>query len=582
MPYKRRVWAFVWISLSLLLLGGLATPVAAQPPSRLPHSDAAPVLLAQSTPTTTLSVAILSAPWVVLDNKPAEGPQVFVVQIAITNTGAVTANDVVVTLDYNDPVNGWVLLPGETPTRTHTTLAPGSVVYDYWFARYPPVTGASFQYAVRAQADNAAQVATSDNAFGNPAPDKTVETRKYLSTGNSGITQAAADVSVGRAFTVTVDYSWTGTSTALGFSPAGNVDYDPGAYRLLSTQVRLYSAAPASGGTLLRTVNDRLYVTQIGAAQYAQTEYTFIAVTANPTQLCPYTGVDYGSTQKYDTNYCTGGVNSTIIAFDSVLATELTKQVNTATVQQGESLTYTLRFTNSNETTGNLLYVWIWDEATPSAGAVVTTSLTPSGDSDATTPSRAAWYLNTVAPGFAGTYTFTFHVDGDGVDLPDQMSIVNHAFFGINEGSVPPQAALTDTVTVTLQAPVIHLSQSNGLLTTDVGQPFAYTLRITNSGTITATNVVITDVLPAYVTLTGPATPAPNVSGAGWLAWTWDTLAPGQSQVLTVPVQTVTGTPDGTVLLNTVTARYCQSCRSRLCAQGGDGRNRRPRSYVAD
>ncbi|MGD8625132.1 MAG: hypothetical protein PVJ34_11375, partial [Anaerolineae bacterium] len=141
---------------------------------------------------TTLQVDIVSSPWATLDhNNPSgtgeEVPKVFVVEAMVTNLGIETATDVVVTLDYNEePVNNWVLLPGENPVRTLDSLAPGEVYHAYWFARYSLVIGASHQYTVTALADNASPVATSDNYYGNPEPGQTVKTRSALSTGNSG------------------------------------------------------------------------------------------------------------------------------------------------------------------------------------------------------------------------------------------------------------------------------------------------------------------------------------------------------------------------------------------------------------
>jgi len=172
------------------------------------HSESNPSAPLQQEVTTTLTVNIISSPWATLDsNNPSgvgeEVPQVFVVEAVITNTGLITATGVTVNLDYGDEPP-WELLEGEDPDRI-TDLAPDAAYHAYWFARYSTDIGASHQYTVTAEADNADPVATSDNYYENP-DGNTVQTRSTLSTGNSGVIQANADVVVGVAFTVTIEY----------------------------------------------------------------------------------------------------------------------------------------------------------------------------------------------------------------------------------------------------------------------------------------------------------------------------------------------------------------------------------------
>lgn len=137
--------------------------------------------------------------------------------------------------------------------------------------------------------------------------------------------------------------------------------------------------------------------------------------------------------------------------------------------------------------------------------------------------------------------------------------MVNHAFFGVNRGSLPANAALTSTVTTTIEAPAITLSKTDGRATAEPGDALIYTLCITNSGSIAATGLVITDVLPADVNYTpGTATP-PETSWAGQtLVWTdLGPIAPdGGTVVITIPVTVAPEVPYGTILTNTMTVKY--------------------------
>jgi hypothetical protein len=138
---------------------------------------------------TTLELAIVSSPWATLDNDDPSGtkgevPKVFVVEAVITNTGSVTATDLVVDLDYNeDEATNWVLLPGEDRERSLDELAPGTAYHAYWFARYSLIHNVTHQYTVTVEAGNAERVTTSDNYYGNPEEGATVKTRSTLSTG---------------------------------------------------------------------------------------------------------------------------------------------------------------------------------------------------------------------------------------------------------------------------------------------------------------------------------------------------------------------------------------------------------------
>jgi uncharacterized repeat protein (TIGR01451 family) len=559
---RTRIFFFLIVQLLVLLVAVAVVSAASQEPAQAPGSTVPGAAYAlpsapttpsspsaiQATEAATLEVSILSSPWATLDNNDPTGdkggkpvPKAFVIQAVVTNTGETAAEALTVTLDYSDTINNWVLLEGEDAVRQfREPLGPGESHHIYWFATYSTTVGASFQYTVTAEAGNADPVSTSDNYYGNPEPGKTVKTLGALNTGSTGILSTTAEILVGAPFTVTVNFDLSTNPERAIFSPVGNLDFDPGSYRLLETEVSFYDDIDA----LLDTVPDRLYF-PAGSLHISATRalmaYTFVAYTPGHTRLCPYTTVSKSNTDKYGNDFCT---DPTIIPITSTVSLSLTKQVTALDIQQGESLTYTISYTNSGgEKLGS---AWIWDDVDPDIGSIVSTSGAP----DVLTEHRAAWYVNDIPPsgnpGSTGTFTLSVHIDGGGQDLADQTDVVNHAFFGIDPGTVPAEPALTSTVTTTVQAPAITIAKTDGLETVQAGDELTYTLHITNSGSVTATGVVITDYLPSGV----------SHPGGPVLTWDLDPLPPDVGTDITVPVTVTPILPDGTVLTNTMMAEY--------------------------
>ncbi len=540
------------------LQAGGASHLAAQVDTLRTDSRSNPAApLQQGSP--ALTVTILSSPYAVLDNDDPAGtkgpvPNVFVVEAVITNTGNGTATGVVVNLDYNsDPLNNWVLAMGEDPERSIQQLAPDEAYHVFWLARYSTVPGAIHQYTVTASADNASPVSTSRNYY-DPASNRTVTTLSEVSAGNSGVTQVSANIVVGVAFTVSVHYDLGQNPVNAIFSPVGNPDFNSGAYRLLASQVRFYDV----NGALLSAVDDRLYFPTLPAsAADADAIFTFIALAPENTRLCPYTGIGYQSKDKYDQFYCE---DTRIIPITGTLSLSLTKRADLV-VQQNQRLTYTLRYTNTGSLP--LQNMWVWDDVVTATASVVTSTLNPAGVADETSASRAAWYVGTagISPQVtsSGTLTFAALVNGNGQDLADGTPLVNHAFYGISPGGLPRVKALTDTFTTTVQAPTITLSKTDGRTTAQPGDALTYNLRITNSGSMTATGLVITDVLPIDVSYTlGSEVPPGSYNPAQrTLMWSLASLAPnGGTYMLTVPVTVGLKAPNGTILTNTLQVKY--------------------------
>jgi len=509
-------------------------------------------------PETTLTVQILSPPWATLDSDHPSGgsgqivPSAFVVEAVVTNTGPTTATRVNVNLDYNESIPGnWLLLNDEDPKRTIEALPSTEAAHLYWFATYSTTIGASHIYTVTADGENTNPVSTSENFYNPSGP--TVQTQAVLDTGNSGIVSQTTDILVGVAFTITIDYYDLGQNPEkIALAPAGNPEFNAGAYRLLKTKVQFFDSAD----TLLEEFEDRVYFPQLPpSTNWAEITYTFVALTPVNTYLCSYGAVGTATTWKYDTDYCG---STQVIDIEGRLSYSMTKGA-TSLIQQSQNVTYTLDFTNNGDRP--LSYAWLWDEINRDHAHILTSTITPKADITSTT--LVAWYLNEIPesgqPGSTGTLSFAANVDGNGVDLPDGTQIVNHALFGISPGSLPKEAALTETFTTTVQAPTINISKTDGVPEAKTGDPLTYTIRVTNTGSITATDLIITDTLPAGVNLLTPS-PPPDYQDAEKLVWYGTSvgeLAPfGDAITITLPVTVSTDLATHSVLTNTASVHY--------------------------
>ncbi len=300
------------------------------------------------------------------------------------------------------------------------------------------------------------------------------------------------------------------------------------------------------------------------AAENAEASFTFIALKAANVRLCSYTAVTYNSTRKYDQFFC-NTTRGTIIPIQGIISTEMTKRVSSATVLQGATLDYTIQYTNTGSLP--LSYVWIWDDVNPLIGSVILSSISPAYDVDATNSHRVAWYLGTVPaagqPGSKGTLAFSILIDGNGQELADGTSLVNLASFGINSGSLPSSTALTSSTTTTVQAPTTSIQKSDGLVKVEDGDFLTYTIDIANSGSVTATGLIITDVLPLELSLVGNPIPAPDIMGGQSLVWNSLGSLAGSGGALTIkiPVKVGMKIPDGTILTNQAAFQYRNSAQ---------------------
>jgi uncharacterized repeat protein (TIGR01451 family) len=235
---------------------------------------------------------------------------------------------------------------------------------------------------------------------------------------------------------------------------------------------------------------------------------------------------------------------------DSVILTvatpglTLTKQINNPRPIAGQPVTYTLRLTN----TGNALLTDLVVSDTLPPGLTLAGSITidpPGAGTNGTLPTVAT--IPTLTAGSSLTITLPAALNAavlSGTTLTNTATVTTN---------FPPLLA-GDSVTLTVATPGLTLTKQVDTPTPPAGQFINYTIILTNTGDAFLTNLIISDTLPAGLTLAGSITlnpPGAGTTGTLPTLATIPSLAPGSSLTLNLPVQVSSAISTGTVITNT-------------------------------
>ncbi len=231
----------------------------------------------------------------------------------------------------------------------------------------------------------------------------------------------------------------------------------------------------------------------------------------------------------------------------------VTKSDSPDPVTAGNNITYTIGVTNGG----------------PSAASTATLNDTvPTNTTFVSFTAPAGWTSSTPAVGGTGTVTAVNPSLANGASAA--FTLVVRVNPGTASGTVVsntasvssqnPDAnsgnnAATVTTTVAVGADV-GVTKTGNLASVSPGGQISWTIVVSNSGPSTATNVVLTDVLPAnttFVSFTAPAgwTPSsPAVGSPGTVTASNPSLAPGASATFTLVAAVSAAAPNGTLITN--------------------------------
>ena len=335
-----------------------------------------------------------------------------------------------------------------------------------------------------------------------------------------------------------------GLVTAANFSLSGNTLATTGTGFDLAKLPAGRTITLTVTGTLAGPVTASQRITNTNEIKWTSLPGSPGPITSNPNA---YERTGSGSTSLGQlNNYVTSGsaaftVNTADLA--------VVKTVSNPTPNVGDTITFTVTLTNNGPNTAHLVEV---TDQFPAAGLQLLSATPSQGTFNQAT---GLWAVGTVGIGAGNAQTLTIQakVLTPAVNtLPAAQTNVATVTKSAEPDSNPGNN--TGTATETPKYADLAVTKTTDKPQPNVGETITYTVTLRNDGTATATNVAVTDTLPANVLFVS-ATPAagttftPSAAPVTGGVWRVPTIAPGQSLALTL---TATATLPG-VLYNNAT-----------------------------
>ena len=362
-----------------------------------------------------------------------------------------------------------------------------------------------------------------------------------LSISKSTLATAAAQ---GGTITYTISTSNAGPDDATGVTVTD----------VLPASLRFQSITAPAGWTCTTPAvgaNGTVTCTTATFADGATANFTLVTTVAPTATGTISNNATIGAAGSTDPNSgnSSGSSGSVTVAGNADLG--VTKSTTSTTVTPGSTVSYTIDVTNAGPQPAasvvmtDVLHASLrfqsitapagWSCTTPAVGANGTVTCTASTLASGAT---ATFTLNTtVAAGATGTITNSASASHSGTD-----------------GNAGNSSGSSDSVTVSATSADLSIAKTRTTASTTPGSTYAYTIVVANGGPNAASNVTMTDVLPAqlqFVSISSsPAgftctTPAVNANGT--VTCTAATMASGASVTFTLNVRVNPSAAPGTI-----------------------------------
>jgi uncharacterized repeat protein (TIGR01451 family) len=302
---------------------------------------------------------------------------------------------------------------------------------------------------------------------------------------------------VGQTVTFTLSLTNRGPDTATGVQVSD----------LLPAGLTFVAATPSQG-----SYNSTTGVWSVGSVTTTATPTLLIhALVISANAVTNTATVSHAD--QFDPNTANNTSDATVTPQQADLA--LTKTVDDATPNVGDTVTFTVSLTNSGPDAATNVTV---ADALP-AGLMLVTATPSQG-----TYTGGIWTVGTVSTSSTPTLVITAHVVSP--SAATNTATITHA-----DQFDPDTGNNSASTTVTPQHADLALSKTVNDPTPNVGETVTFTIGLINNGPDTATNVSVADALPAGLTLVS-AMPSQGSYAGG--VWTVGTVAPFATPTLVI------------------------------------------------
>ena len=381
---------------------------------------------------------------------------------------------------------------------------------------------------------NTASVRTSDQYDPDPSnnTDSVTETPQYADLAVRKIVDNP-NPNVGGQVTFTITVTNNGADAATGVTLQD----------LLPNGLTFVSASPQSGtsyapATGVWTVNN--------VPANSTKTLTILAAVAGPGSFTNVAAVTHSD--QFDPDPSNNRDESTVTTREADL--KVVKTVDDATPNVGDTITFVVTLSNNGPDSANNVEV---TEQFPPSGPSGLQFLSATPSQGTYNAGTGVWTVGAVASGDSKTLTILARV------LPPAVNTIPTAQTNIATVTKadeydPNPGNNTGSVTETPLYADLGVKKTTSKVQPNVGDTITYTVSLFNLGTAVATNVEVTDALPANVAFIS-ATPAAGTrfqeSATGGI-WSVPSIAPGQTLVLTLTVEAV----NTSVAFNTATITH--------------------------
>ncbi|MEX2026366.1 MAG: DUF11 domain-containing protein, partial [Pirellulaceae bacterium] len=298
---------------------------------------------------------------------------------------------------------------------------------------------------------------------------------------------------------------------------------------LLPTGLQLGTASPPAGTTYNQTTGEWTIPSLASGASATLTltaTATSSSVQTNTAQVTASDQFDPNSTPG--NNVGTEDDQDSIDVTPQVADLSVIKEVDDATPNPGQTITFTIRVINGS-TTQQATGVTLTDQIP--AGMTIGTATTAAGTYDQTT---GIWNIGTLAANTTATLTITATSTTAAVKTNTARLTTSDQF---DPDSTPGNTAAGEddesTITITPNVADVRLSKQVSNAAPQVGQNVTFTITATNDGPQAASGLQVTDLLPADLTFVSATASVGTYTQATGL-WDIGALNSGANATLTI------------------------------------------------